>query len=108
MAKKKPGIMVYFDTLPDMERLTLEETGLLFRAMLAYGEHETPPDFSEFERLDGAWGSIRKSLDRDNEKYQKKVIDGAYSAYKKAAGKDGKEPVDFDTWYRTIYTGPGN
>ena len=42
--------MFYFDTRPCLRRLTIEEKGLLFEAVLDYGEHGVLPEF------DGALG----------------------------------------------------
>ena len=34
---KQPGVMIYFDIRPCLVRLSLEEQGQLFRAILDYG-----------------------------------------------------------------------
>ena len=68
MEKKQPGSMLYFDIRPCLKRLTLEEKGQLFEAILDYGEFGVPPE------LDGvagvAWDFIQPRLDRDKERYQ--------------------------------------
>ena len=68
MEKKQPGSMLYFDIRPCLKRLTLEEKGLLFEAILDYGEFGVLPE------LDGgvgiAWDFIQQRLDRDKDRYQ--------------------------------------
>lgn len=67
---KKPGVMLYFETRPCLARLSCEEKGQLFEAILAYGEDGEAPAFDD--RLEIAWSFIRQRIDADNEKYQAK------------------------------------
>ena len=68
MAKKQPGTMLYFDIRPSLKRLSTQEKGILFEAILDYGEFGTVPE------LDGAlgvaWDFIQPRLDRDRERYE--------------------------------------
>ena len=64
----QPGIMLYFDVRPCLARLTMEEQGRLFNAMLNYGEFGTEPDFEYM--LGIAWDFIKPRLDRDRERYE--------------------------------------
>lgn len=65
---KRPGVMLYFDTRPCLRRLTMDERGVLFEAILDYGEFGVVPE------LDGmvgvAWDFIRPKIDRDAEHYE--------------------------------------
>ena len=70
MARDRPGIMVYFDTLKSFKRLSFENAGRLIVAMLEYGERGTEPNFSDSEALDMAWSFMRPKIDRDNESYK--------------------------------------
>ena len=67
MAKKQPGVMLYFDIRPSLRRLGLDEKGRLFEAILEYGEFGTEPDFTG--TLGVAWDFIQPRLDRDKERY---------------------------------------
>ena len=64
----QPGIMLYFDVRPCLARLTMEEQGRLFNAMLNYGEFGVEPDFEYM--LGIAWDFIKPRLDRDRERYE--------------------------------------
>ncbi len=46
----KPGVMFYFDMRQSMKRLTLEEKGRLFEAIMDYSQLGTAPE------LDGVLG----------------------------------------------------
>lgn len=67
MAKKQPGCMLYFDLRPSLKRLSLEEKGRLFEAILDFGEYGVIPE------LDGvlavAWDFIQPRLEKDRERY---------------------------------------
>ena len=68
---KQPGVMLYFDIRPCLERLTMDQQGQLFRAILDYGEWGIEPDFEYM--LGIAWDFIRPRLDRDRERYEERV-----------------------------------
>lgn len=67
----KPGVMLYFDIRPCLKRLTVEQKGQLFEAILEYGEFGVAPDFDADIGLAVAWDLIRPMIDRDNERYEK-------------------------------------
>lgn len=68
MAKKQPGCMLYFDVRPCLKRLTAEEKGILFEAILDYGEFGLLPEIEG--SLGVAWDFIQPRLDRDRERYE--------------------------------------
>jgi hypothetical protein len=68
---KQPGVMLYFDIRPCLERLTMDQQGMLFRAILDYGEDGIEPDFHYM--LGIAWDFIKPRLERDRERYEEKV-----------------------------------
>lgn len=68
---KQPGVMLYFDIRPCLERLTMDQQGMLFRAILDYGEEGIEPDFDYM--LGIAWDFIKPRLERDRERYEEKV-----------------------------------
>lgn len=61
--------MLYFEIRPSLKRLSDEEKGRLFEAILDYGENGTAPGF------DGAlgivWDFIQPRIDADSQRYQK-------------------------------------
>lgn len=67
----KPGIMFYFDVRPCIKRLTLEEKGRLFEAILDYAEFGAVPDIDG--ALGVAWDFIQPKIDRDGEHMTSKL-----------------------------------
>ena len=68
MAKKQPGTMLYFDIRPCLKRLSTQEKGILFEAILDYGEFGAVPELEG--QLGVAWDFIQPRLDRDRERYE--------------------------------------
>lgn len=66
----RPGTMLYFDTRPCLKRLTNEQKGQLFEAILDYAEFSVVPDFGDDVGLSIAWDFIQPKIDRDNERYE--------------------------------------
>ena len=66
--KQQPGVMLYFEIRPCLDRLTMDEQGQLFNAILNYGEEGIEPNFNYM--LGIAWDFIKPRLDRDRERYQ--------------------------------------
>ena len=69
--KKQPGVMLYFDIRPCLERLTMDDQGRLFNAILNYGEDGTEPDFDYM--LGIAWDFIKPRLERDKARYEERI-----------------------------------
>lgn len=92
--------MLYFNTRPALQWLSNEEKGILFEAILNYGELEVVP---EFEGLLGmAWSFIQPLLDRDAASYETTVKKRRYAGYCKSCKEKGVEPLSMDTWEQTI------
>ena len=68
----RPGVMFYFDIRPCIRRLSLEDKGQLFEAILDYAENGIEPE------LDGAlgvaWDFIQPRIDLDSEQYELKSM----------------------------------
>lgn len=64
----KPGVMLYFDIRPSLNRMTDAEQAQLFRAILDYGQFGTDPGFED--RLGLVWDFIKPMIDRDATRYQ--------------------------------------
>lgn len=75
----KPGVMFYFDTRPCIKRLTLEEKGQLFEAILDYGEFGTVPELSGAVGV--AWDFLQPKLDRDSERYNQQILQKQYAVF---------------------------
>lgn len=92
----KPGVMFYFDVRPCIKRLSLEEKGRLFEAILDYAEFGAVPDVDG--TLGVAWDFIQPKIDRDGERYDKQIEQKQYAAFSREIKKQGKIPIPFDDW----------
>lgn len=92
----KPGVMFYFDVRPCIKRLTPEEKGRLFEAILDYAEFGVVPDVDG--ALGVAWDFIQPKIDRDGERYDKQIEQKQYAAFAREIKKQGKDPIPFDDW----------
>ncbi len=81
MAKKRPGVLLYFDVRPSLRRLSLEEKGRLFEAILDYGELGEPPQFDGM--LGIAWDFIQPRLDVDADRYDQRCRQAQEAAQKR-------------------------
>ena len=92
----KPGVMFYFDVRPCIKRLSINEKGRLFEAILDYGEFGIVPELEG--ALGVAWDFIQPKLDRDAGRYDKQVEQKQYAVYVREVKKNGGTPVSFDDW----------
>ena len=85
--KKKPGVMLYFDVRPCLNRLTDAEQAQLFRAILDYGESGIDPGFEN--RLGLVWDFVKPMIDRDADRYkeiqEKRAMAGSRGGQMKAS-----------------------
>ena len=92
----KPGVVVYFDIRPCIARLSLSEKGQLFDAILDYAENGVEPEIDG--GLGVAWDFIRPRIDKDSERYARKVESNQYAVFTRELKRRGQEPVPRDVW----------
>ena len=102
----RPGVMFYFSTRPCLKRLSLEEKGALFEAILDYGEFGTFPDFDNSPGLAVAWDFTQQLIDQDGERYGAKILQRRYATYCREMKKADQPTVSFDEWVQS--SGNGN
>lgn len=93
---EQPGIMIYFDVLPALEFMSMEQRGQWITAALEYSHYGVIP------QLDGmcamAWAFTKPKLDRDKEQYNLKCLQSKYATYCREEKKQGRDPLEFETW----------
>lgn len=72
MAKKRPGVMLYFDWLPALHSLTCEEQGQLLMGVLTYAQTGQAPVFRD-RTMVFAWAAIQPHIDADEQRYAEVV-----------------------------------
>lgn len=79
MAKKAPGIMLYYEIRSALEHLSFAEKGQLLDAMLNYGEYGEAPDFAD-PTMAVTWSFIAMRIDADHKRYQNRCERAAENA----------------------------
>lgn len=92
----RPGVMIYFDIRPNLKLLTLEQRGILFDAILEYGELGVVPELDGILAM--AWGFIQPRIDKDAERYNNQVSQRKYATYCREKKRVNEEPLPFDDW----------
>ena len=80
--KQKPGVMIYFDLRPCLQRLTNEQKGALFSAILNYAENGVLPELDDIA-VGVAWDFVKPRIDRDTEVYAGKIVKARAAAGKR-------------------------
>lgn len=101
----RPGTMVYFDLLDDLEEYTDAEVGQIFRAILNYGKSGITPSFED-RGMRTLWRSLQGKMDRDCATYQERVSQRQkqrkYAAYCKKEKSAGRDPEEYGDWLDAI------
>ena len=87
----RPGVMFYFDVRPCLKRLTDEDKGRLFEAILDFGEFGVIPDFDG--ALGVAWDFIQPRIERDSKRYES-IVEKRTQAAKARWAKEGQPVSD--------------
>lgn len=93
----RPGLLIYFDLVPALEKLPPASVGELLLTALHYAQDGVEPTFEE-TALEFAWAFLRPSIDRDGEAYENKRQRGDWLVYCRGCKKDGVEPLSFEDW----------
>lgn len=99
-----PGIMMYFDFRPAIDKLSFEQLGRLFAAMLNYGEFGEVPEFTDPE-MSMAWGFVARYVDNDRKRYEAKCERARARAMKRwEQDEEAPEEADEDASYTDAKT----
>lgn len=93
---EKPGVMIYFDLQETLDRLSDEQAGILFRAILEYGAKRTEPDLPD--PLFFLWPIIQTRLDCDDRRYYRVSQKRRYAVYVRWTKHHGQTPLSFTEW----------
>ena len=103
MAKGRPGILLYFETVePLLTQLNDEQAGRLFRASFDYAQHGITPSFSD-ALLSMAWAVMKPCIDRDEERYNETVLQKKYAVYSRECKRHEAEALSFEE-YKALST----
>lgn len=100
----RPGLLLYFDVLPALDKLPHAAVGELLLAALHYAKEGVEPSFGDAS-LGFAWAFLRPSIDRDGAAYNEKQKRGDWLVYCRQCKKGGVDALDFDTWRERVDNG---
>ena len=69
--KEKPGVMLYFDRLPYLNRMDDTQRGRLFLWIMEYAQYGVIPEIED-PMLGMAWDVVKPAIDLDTERYEAK------------------------------------
>lgn len=97
MAKEKPGVMLYWETLDVLENLPDGQAKIMLHAIRHYSQFGEAPDFGKDTVLSTLWILIRPKIDADTERYENMVLQRKYASFK----RDNKDyEGSFDEWVK--------
>ena len=99
----RPGFMMYFDFAPALSKLTDEEAGALFKAIMGYAKNGQIFDLPGICGF--AFEVIRPRIDRDREVYEEKCRKNSYTAYVREAKKRNEEFLGYEQWLSSFIDG---
>ena len=104
--KQRPGVMLYFELIPSLSRLTDAQRGRLLYAALLYGRDGTAPQIDDDLTLTALWPLVQSRSDADAEKYGKRCRDAQlrrqYGIYKQVQERAGRESLSWDEWLERV------
>lgn len=100
----RPGLLLYFDVLPALDKLPHAAVGELLLAALHYAQDGIEPTFDD-PSLVFVWAFLRPSVDRDGAAYEEKQQKGGWLSYCRQCKRDGNDPLDFETWRERVVNG---
>ena len=99
----RKGIIVYFDALPSLAKMTVEGQARFLLACLNYGATGELTDLSDLPletriRLETLLEQTFPRMDADAEKWKMTIFQRKYAAYCRQQREAGEEAVSFDAY----------
>ena len=106
MGRKKaerPGIVVYFDAIPTLQKLSADGKACFLMAVLNYGKTGEMPDLSDLQindkiRLETLFEQTLPRMDADEAKWKRATVRNQYAGYSSSAKRRGETPIPYDEY----------
>ena len=101
--KERPGVIVYFDDIRTLEKMSPAAQGMYLMACLRYGRASEIPVFeglceADMIRLETLWEHTQPRIDSDAQGWADSVMQRRYAGYASGCERKGEQPMDYDTW----------
>lgn len=100
--KERPGVVVYFDTMKTLDRLSPPAQAAFLMACLVYGKNLVEPCFSnagfdplEQARLETLWEQTQPRIDSDARGWLDGICQRQYARYCSLEKDRGNVPMDY-------------
>lgn len=106
MGRKKAersGIVVYFDAIPTLQKLSVAGQARFLMAVLNYGKTGEKPDLSDLQRddqirLETLFEQTLPRMDADEAKWKRTTVRNQYAGYSSSAKRRGETPITYDEY----------
>ena len=99
MGSNKPGVLIYFDIMGVVDKLSDQDAGILFRAILRYARDREVIELPD--RLVVLWPLVQCRLDYDDERYLNTAFKRKYGAYVRWCRQKGQPCKSYADWLVT-------
>lgn len=107
--KERPGIVMYFDTIRTLEKLSDKARGRFLMACLYYGKELREPSFEGLNeadsiRIETLWEQIQPRIDSDAQGWKDGIIQRKYAGYCSGCRNSEEKPMSYDeyrVWFLT-------
>lgn len=101
--KDRPGVIMYFDAITTIDKLSDKGAGQFLKACLHYGRDFIDPEFKcddplEQVRIETLWEQIKPRIQKDGENWKDSVIGGHFARYRDRCKRDGEEPMEYASY----------
>ncbi len=109
--KQRPGVVVYFDMVPTLQKLSAEAKAAVLMAALARGQNlyyeadfNSLGDLADRVRAETLWESYCPRVDSDGEGWKDGIIQRKYAGYCSGCRSREEQPMSYEE-YRGWYLG---
>ncbi len=101
--KERPGVVMRFDWIRTLEKMSPEAQGSFLVACLRYGKDLTTPAFDGFStedaiRLETLWEQAQPQIDSDAQGWADGIIQKKYARYCGLCKERGALPMSYDAY----------
>lgn len=102
-SKERPGVVVYFDSMRTLEKMSPAAQGMFLMACLHYGKSLIPPRFeglgeADTIRLETLWEQTQPRIDSDAQGWADGIMQRRYAGYVSGCERKGEAPMDYEGW----------
>ena len=107
--RERPGVVIYFDALPTLRKLSDEAKGKFLMACLEYGKNLDVPvfrcdDLRDQIRLETLWEQTQPRIESDGQGWKDGIIQRKFAGYSNSLKRKGEEPMTYEEYREWYFT----